>query len=64
MEKIPTLTVIKTGLKRVPPEWRAKLHESALLGSDDKVLRLVAQLPPQEEPLAEALTQLTEQFAL
>jgi len=61
--KDPTLTVIKTGLKRVPPEWRAKLHESALLGSDDKVLRLVAQLPPQEEPLAEALTQLTEQFA-
>lgn len=61
--KDPTLTVIKAGLKRVPPEWRAKLHESALLGSDDKVLRLVAQLPPQEEPLAEALTQLTEQFA-
>lgn len=54
--------VIQGSLKALPWQWRQQLYQAALVGSDNKILQLLAQLPPAQAPLVEALTQLTRQF--
>lgn len=49
-------------LSEIEPGWLIKLYESAAECSDDKVLQLIQELSADQEALAQALTELTENF--
>ncbi|MUG96051.1 response regulator [Scytonema sp. UIC 10036] len=51
-------------LQVMPPEWIAQVHEAALDLNDTKVYELIAQIPIQEQPLANALKYLVDNFQL
>jgi signal transduction histidine kinase/PAS domain-containing protein len=49
-------------LATLSPEWCQQLYQAALLGADHKILQLLNQLPVEQAPLVQTLTQLTEDF--
>ncbi|MBE9137411.1 GAF domain-containing protein [Nodosilinea sp. LEGE 07088] len=54
--------LMAAALVTLPPQWGHQLYQAAVLGSDRRILQLLAPLPPAYDPLVKALTQLTEQF--
>ena len=56
------LNEIAAELANLSPEWRQQLYQAARLGADHKILRLLDQLPVEQAPLVQALTQFTENF--
>jgi len=51
-------------LQVMPSTWIAQVHEAALDLNDAKLYQLIAQIPSQEQPLAEALKSLVDNFQL
>jgi PAS domain S-box-containing protein len=49
-------------LSKMPAQWVIELHNAASICSDDIVLDLIAQIPQEYIPLAEALTDLVDNF--
>jgi len=45
-------------------EWITQVHDAALDLDDLKLRQLIAQIPPQEQPLIEAITALVDNFQL
>ena len=46
----------------MPAQWLVELHNGAAICSDDIVLELIAQIPQEYAQLAQALTDLVENF--
>ncbi len=57
-----TTSQLQSLLEKMPPQWIEELHQVALECSDDGILELVAQIPPDSQPLAIALQQWSENF--
>lgn len=51
-------------LKVMPAEWIIKLHQAVLGANDDIILKLIEQIPDTEVTLADALTDLVNDFRL
>jgi light-regulated signal transduction histidine kinase (bacteriophytochrome)/CheY-like chemotaxis protein len=49
-------------LQIMPPSWIAQVHEAALVIDDVKLYELFKQIPKNQEPLAEALKNLVDNF--
>ncbi|MEC4985408.1 MAG: MHYT domain-containing protein [Oscillatoria sp. PMC 1068.18] len=49
-------------LREMPSQWRAKLHHSAAQCSDEKILALIQQIPPEKKVLADFLNEITLSF--
>ena len=47
---------------QMPAQWLVELHNAASIGSDDIVLGLIAQIPQEKTQLAQALTDLANNF--
>ncbi len=43
-------------------EWITQFHQAALIGRDQKLLELIAEVPTENSTLAQALTHLTQNF--
>jgi hypothetical protein len=44
------------------PEWIEQLHQAAVKGSDDDILRLIHKIPPDCAPLAGILKNWVDNF--
>ncbi|MGB5594613.1 MAG: PAS domain S-box protein, partial [Crocosphaera sp.] len=53
---------LREHLLKMPPEWIKKLHQAALECSDDGILELITQIPPESELLAIALQEWSQNF--
>lgn len=51
-----------SSLRIMSDEWIGRLHQAAVECSDDRILELIAQVPPQHSSLAKALTELSQNF--
>lgn len=51
-------------LQVMPSEWIAQVHEAALDLRDEKLRQLIAQIPPSEQRLVQAMTLLVNDFQL
>ena len=49
-------------LEKMPSQWINALHQAALECSDDSILELVEQIPPDSQPLAISLREWSENF--
>ncbi len=49
-------------LEQMPPKWLAQIYDAAAQCSDDMILDLIAEIPPEFEPLGRALTKLSDNF--
>jgi two-component system, sensor histidine kinase and response regulator len=49
-------------LSQMPPEWLAKVYEAASECCDDIISELIEEIPPEQATLANALTDLIENF--
>ncbi|MBD2199250.1 MULTISPECIES: ATP-binding protein [Calothrix] len=58
----PSLT--PQDLQIMPADWISQMHEAALDLNDAKLYELIAQISPQEQPLADALKYLVDNFQL
>jgi two-component system sensor histidine kinase/response regulator len=57
-----SLILHPSSLQSMQQEWIDDLHRAALAVDRDRILQLIQQIPKQNQTLAEALTQLVEQF--
>ncbi|MGK7954037.1 MAG: PAS domain S-box protein [Crocosphaera sp.] len=57
-----TTSQLQALLEKMPPPWIEELHQAALECSDDGILELVSQIPPDSQPLAIALQEWSENF--
>jgi PAS domain S-box-containing protein len=57
-----TFTMTAQGLRVMPGEWIGQLHQAATKVNAKQVLSLIQQIPEQHAPLAQALTQLVDDF--
>ncbi len=57
-----TPTAIAELLKVMPVDWLAELHLTAARLNSDKCLQLIQQIPADQAPLAQALTDLVDEF--
>ena len=48
----------------MPREWIAKLHAAALMVDDQEVIDLIQEIPDTEKNLANALTNLVDNFRM
>ncbi|HEY9848756.1 MAG TPA: response regulator [Leptolyngbyaceae cyanobacterium] len=48
----------------MPKGWIAKLHEAALIVDDEKVVKLIGEIPEKESKIANILTDLIENFRM
>lgn len=55
-------TDLETLLSSVSKEWLAQIYDAVLECSDDRVLELIQQLPPEQDRVAIGLTNLVEDF--
>ncbi|HEY9709296.1 MAG TPA: histidine kinase, partial [Oculatellaceae cyanobacterium] len=53
---------LKRYLSQMPAQWVVQLHDAASIGSDDQVLALIEQIPPENILLEQALTDLVNEF--
>ncbi|BAY31605.1 multi-sensor hybrid histidine kinase [Nostoc carneum NIES-2107] len=60
----PQKTLTAEDLQVMPSEWIGEVHEAALDLNDAKLYQLIAQISSQEQPLAEALKYLVDNFQL
>lgn len=51
-------------LQVIPLEWIARVHEAVLDLNDARIYELIAQIPTQKQPLANALKYLVDNFEL
>lgn len=51
-------------LKVMSAEWIAQIHEAALDLRDEKIRELIAQIPPSEQELIQAMTSLVNDFQM
>ena len=49
-------------VKPLPIEWIQQLHHAAILGKDEQILQLIAQIPSTHARLAQALRHLINDF--
>lgn len=54
--------LLREHLLKMPTDWIRDLHQAALECSDDGILELVAQIPPESDPLAIALQEWAQNF--
>ncbi|MEA5535533.1 PAS domain S-box protein [Crocosphaera sp. XPORK-15E] len=54
--------LIQSHLRKMPKDWIKDLHQAALECSDDGILELINQIPPESEPLAIALQDWAQNF--
>jgi len=59
---ILTSAEFKHYFSQMPAQWLVELHNGAAICSDDIVLELIAQIPQEYAQLAQALTDLVENF--
>jgi two-component system sensor histidine kinase/response regulator len=59
---ILTSADFKGYFSQMPAQWLVELHNAASIGSDDIVLGLIAQIPQEKTQLAQALTDLANNF--
>ncbi|MEM9120191.1 MAG: GAF domain-containing protein [Cyanobacteria bacterium P01_F01_bin.56] len=52
----------RVAIELLPASWRQRVYQAAITGSDDKLLSLIAQLPPEQLSLASLLNTLTQNF--
>ncbi|MDJ0659873.1 MAG: PAS domain S-box protein [Crocosphaera sp.] len=57
-----TTSDLQSLLNTMPSQWIEDLHQAALECSDDGILELVAQIPPDSQPLAMVLQEWSENF--
>ncbi|AFY83054.1 PAS domain S-box protein [Oscillatoria acuminata] len=57
-----SLEQLQSYLGKMPPQWIAKIYDAAAQCSDDMILELIEEMPPDFEPAGRALTQLAENF--
>ncbi|HAA30443.1 MAG TPA: hypothetical protein DCE56_25590 [Cyanobacteria bacterium UBA8553] len=48
----------------MPTEWVAKIHAAALSAREKEIWKLIAQIPPENVALAEALAKKVKDFRL
>nr|AXN94189.1 hybrid cyanobacterial phytochrome [Tolypothrix sp. PCC 7910] len=60
----PKKSLIAEDLQVMPKEWIGEVHEAALDLNDAKLYELIAQISSQEQPLAQALKYLVDNFQL
>ncbi len=60
----PKKSLTAEDLQVMPKEWIGEVHEAALDLNDAKLYELIAQISSQEQPLAEALKYLVDNFQL
>jgi two-component system sensor histidine kinase/response regulator len=60
----PTLALTPENLQVMPREWVKQFHQAALCLDDQMLMELIQQIPPHQEPLANALTDLVRNFCL
>lgn len=53
---------LKSYLDKMPPQWVEQIYDAAAQCSDDMILELIEEMPPDFEPAGRALTQLAENF--
>ncbi len=61
---LPNLPSIKEALVKMPTEWVAKIHAAALSAREKEIWKLIAQIPPENVALAEALAKKVKDFRL
>jgi PAS domain S-box-containing protein len=49
-------------LNQMPPDWQTRLHEAAIRVDAEAIEQLIEQIPESQSHLAEALTNLVDQF--
>lgn len=49
-------------LSQMPSEWVVQIYQAANECSDGKILQLIKEIPPENVPLAQAITNLTHHF--
>ncbi|HEY9705752.1 MAG TPA: histidine kinase, partial [Allocoleopsis sp.] len=49
-------------LKIKPTEWQLKLHQRAMEGDDDEMIKLIQEIPPTETTLIKSLNKLVHQY--
>jgi PAS domain S-box-containing protein len=50
------------GLERMPTEWREHLHQAATQVDAAQIKQLIAQIPPEDSPLALTITDLINRY--
>lgn len=48
----------------MPRDWLVRVYDAACQCSDDMILELIEEIPPENAPLAKALTELANNFQL
>ncbi len=66
LEPSPSLskTLTSEDLQIMPLEWIRNVHEAALDLNDYQILQLIGQIPPENQPLIEAITSFVDNFQL
>ncbi len=49
-------------MSKMPADWVALMYQAARECSDDKIHRLIEEIPPENDPLAQALSNLADNF--
>ena len=49
-------------LKSMSPKWRSQLREAAICARDQRLFRLIDEIPPEHSPLANVLVDLVNNF--
>lgn len=57
-------SLIEEDLAQMPPQWVAQLHQAALYTDEKLVFSLLEQIPEESAPLANALTELVNNFRI
>ncbi|MCT7983728.1 PAS domain S-box protein [Laspinema sp. A4] len=53
---------LKSYLDQMPTQWLEQIYDAAAQCSDDMILELIEEMPPEFEPLGQALSKLAENF--
>ncbi|WP_198525075.1 response regulator [Kamptonema formosum] len=61
-EAIPTPADLSPHLAQMSPEWVGEVSQAARYGSDDIILKLLEDIPPEHAPLAITLADLANNF--
>ena len=59
---VDDICLLREHLLKMPSDWIRDLHQAALECSDDSILELVSQIPPESDPLAIALQEWAQNF--
>ncbi|NJO41712.1 MAG: response regulator [Cyanobacteria bacterium RU_5_0] len=56
------LSISFSDLAVMPSDWIKQLHDSAIMVDADEIRALIAEIPPTDTPLTDALTHLVDRF--